>query len=149
MSICPCRHDHGTYLAQKVMTLGCSSGTMRRLYTDQTMSGPPKRTLLRARKCSTVAFFRHIWHVDNTITASLLLLKHPRCTPGTTGMGGSRLISGCHEEISCDTLSSPLPLNPKAKRMTWRLVGLYEYGYREVPITLWFGTLYLIVTLTL
>ena len=54
--------------------------------------------------------FRHIWHVDNTITAAILLLKHPRCTPGTIGMGGSRLISVCHEEISCGTLSSHLNL---------------------------------------
>ena len=62
--------------------------------------------------------------MDNTITASILLLKHPRCTPGTHGMGGSRLRSGFHEEISCDTLSSHLNLN----YMTWQALTLHVDG---------------------
>ena len=63
------------------------------------------------------ATYHDIWHVDNPITTSKLLLKHPRHTPGTHGVDGSRCIRGCHTEISCDTLSSHLNL----KRMTWSL----------------------------
>ena len=54
------------------------------------------------------ATYHDIWHVDNPITTSKLLLKHPRHTPGTHGVDGSRCIRGCHTEISCDTLSSHL-----------------------------------------
>ena len=59
------------------MYVACS---VDRLCTGQTMSGLPKRSLLRAQKCFKIAFIKHIWHVDNHITASMLLLMHPRNT---------------------------------------------------------------------
>ena len=71
------------------------------------------------------AAYHDIWHVDNPITTSKLLLKHPRHTPGTHGMDGSRCIRGCHTEISCDALSPHLNL----KRMTCTL-GVRVYFVR-------------------
>ena len=70
---------------------------------DHAMSGLRKRSLPHARKCSfkhdVYPVVGHVRHVDNHVTAPILLPKHPRHTPGTHGMDRSQITRECHEKM--------------------------------------------------
>ena len=69
--------------------------------------------VLSHEKALPTHILKHKCHVDGpiSITASILLPRHRRYTLGTRGVYGSRYMSRCHEEISCNTeLSTPHPV---------------------------------------